>query len=167
MTRSNLVNASFRSIVWLGAVAWLVYLKKPAGQSVLAVRADAVGWLGGCVLAAGLALHIWSNASLARSERKGGMVPVWLVVEGPFKYVRNPIYLAGIIMLFGAGFVYSPWRPVDLVAPLATLAIFHTWVVRSEEPALRKRFGADYEDYCRRVPRWIPRLAGPARAVQR
>jgi protein-S-isoprenylcysteine O-methyltransferase Ste14 len=161
------VNAAFRSIVWLGAVAWLTYLKKPAGQNVLALRADAVGWLGGCVLAAGLALHIWSNFSLARSERQGGIVPVWLVVGGPFKYVRNPIYLAGITMLFGAGFLYAPWRLADVVAPLATLGIFHTWVVRSEEPALRKRFGADYEDYCRRVPRWIPRLAGHPRARPR
>jgi protein-S-isoprenylcysteine O-methyltransferase Ste14 len=152
------VNAAFRSIVWLGATAWLAYLRKPEGQSVLAVRADAIGWLGDCLLVAGLALHVWSNVSLARSEAGGGATPAWLVVAGPYKYVRNPIYLAGITLLFGPCFLYPAWRSVDLLAPISALTIFHLWVVRSEEPALRRRFGDSYEDYCRHVPRWIPRL---------
>ena len=72
MTTSSWVNAALRSIVWLGAVAWLAYLKKPDGGSILAVRADAIGWLGAGLLVAGLAFHIWSNVSLARGEDAGG-----------------------------------------------------------------------------------------------
>jgi hypothetical protein len=55
MTTRSWVNAALRSIVWVGAVAWLAYLKTPDGGSVLAVRADAIGWLGAAVLIAGLA----------------------------------------------------------------------------------------------------------------
>jgi protein-S-isoprenylcysteine O-methyltransferase Ste14 len=159
MTTHSWVNAALRSIVWLGAVVWLAYLKKPDGGSVLAVRADAIGWLGAGLLVAGVAFHIWSNVSLARGEDAAGSAPTQLVVVGPYRYVRNPIYLAGVPLLLGTYLLYSAWRRVDAVAAVVVLAFFHLLVVHSDEPALRRRFGLAYEDYCRRVPRWIPRLA--------
>ena len=131
------------------------YLKKPDGASFLAVRTDAIGWLGGAIVLAGLALHFWSSATLARGERQG---EAWstLVTDGPFQYVRNPIYLAGITLLLGVGLLYSPWRAVDLGLPLLLLVYFHVAVVRVEEPELRRRFSLKYEAYCERVPRWFP-----------
>jgi protein-S-isoprenylcysteine O-methyltransferase Ste14 len=159
MTTRSWVNATLRSIVWLGSVAWLAYLKKPDGGSVLAVRADVIGWLGAGLLIAGLAFHIWSNVSLARGEDAGGSAPTQLVVVGPYQCVRNPIYLAGVPLLLGTYLLYAPWSRVDAVAAVVLLAFFHLRVVHSEEPALRRRLGAAYEEYCRRVPRWIPRLA--------
>ena len=48
------MNAALRSIVWLGAVLWLAYLKKPDGAGILAVRTDAIGWIGGGLLVAGI-----------------------------------------------------------------------------------------------------------------
>ena len=59
-------NAAIRSVIWLGGAAGLAYFKKPDGASVLAVRPDAIGWLAGSISVAGLALHVWSNVSLAR-----------------------------------------------------------------------------------------------------
>ena len=158
MTTSSWVNAALRSIVWLGAVAWLAYLKKPDGGSVLAVRADAIGWLGAGLLVAGLAFHIWSNVSLARGEDAGGPAPTQLVVVGPYHHVRNPIYLAGVPLRLGTYLLHSTWRRGDAVAAVVLMAFFQLRVVRSEEPALRRRFGVAYEEYCRRVPRWIPQL---------
>ena len=158
MTTSSWVNAALRSIVWLGAVAWLAYLKKPDGGSILAVRADAIGWLGAGLLVAGLAFHIWSNVSLARGEDAGGPAPTQLVVVGPYRYVRNPIYLAGVPLLLGTYLLYTTSRLADAVAAVVLLAFFHLLVVHSEEPALRRRLGVAYEEYCRRVPRWIPQL---------
>src|SRR5262245_11727041 len=99
MTTPSWLNAVLRSTVWLGAAAWLAYLKKPDGGSVLAVRADTIGWLGGGLFMAGLAFHLWSNISLARGEVEPGAAPTPLVVEGPYQYVRNPIYLAGVPLL--------------------------------------------------------------------
>jgi protein-S-isoprenylcysteine O-methyltransferase Ste14 len=139
----------------LGAAAGLAYFKKPDGASILAVRTDALGWLGGVVVLAGVALHFWSSAALARGELQGEAAAT-PVMDGPFRYVRNPIYLAGITLLLGVGMLYSPWRAVDLGLPLLLLAYFHVAVVRIEEPDLRRRFGESYADYCERVPRWLP-----------
>jgi len=166
MTPPSWIHAALRSVVWLGGAACLAYLKKPDGSSILAVRADAIGWLGGGIFLAGLALHVWSNAILARGERYRSEEANALVTDGPFRYVRNPIYLAGITLLLGVDLLYYPWNGLGLMAPAFLLAFFHLRVVRVEEPLLRRRFGARYGEYCRRVPRWIPVPGSLARAAQ-
>jgi protein-S-isoprenylcysteine O-methyltransferase Ste14 len=150
------VNAAIRSVIWLGGAAGLAYVKKPDGAGVLAVRQDAIGWLAGGILVAGLALHIWSNVSLARGERQATAGTSSLVTDGPFRYVRNPIYLAGITLLLGVGVLYPTWEAKDLILPLLLLVYFHCAVVLVEEPALRQHFSLAYDEYCRRVPRWFP-----------
>lgn len=82
--------------------------------------------------------------------------PKELVAVGLYRFVRNPMYVAGIIGLIGWIF-WSPSLPL-IVALLLFFAAAHLFVTFYEEPTLRKKFGAAYEDYCRRVPRWIPRL---------
>ena len=64
-----------------------------------------IGWLGGAVVLAGLALHFWSSATLARGECPGAAANT-PVTDGPFRYIRNPIYLAGITLLLGVGLLY-------------------------------------------------------------
>jgi protein-S-isoprenylcysteine O-methyltransferase Ste14 len=150
------IHAVSRSIVWLGGAGCLAYVKTPDGVSFLAVRPDAVGWLGGGIALAGLASHVWSNVTLARGERRSAAGESALVADGPFRYVRNPIYVAGIALMLGVGLLYPGWSVVDLVLPLILLVFFHLRVVRFEEPALRQRFGRNYDEYCRRVPRWLP-----------
>jgi len=152
-------HAIQRSIVWLGATVLVAFLKKPDGANLLAVRADAFGWLGFSLLVVGLAFHFWSNASLARGETESARGSNLLVVSGPFRYVRNPIYLAGIPLLVGTCFLYSTLSGADLAAAFVLMAFFHLRVVRFEEPALRRRFGQSYDEYFRRVPRWIPGVA--------
>jgi protein-S-isoprenylcysteine O-methyltransferase Ste14 len=158
-------NAAIRSVIWLGGAAGLAYIRKPDGASVLAVRPDAIGWLAGGMCVAALALHVWSNRSLARGERQASAGTSPLVTDGPFRYVRNPIYLAGITLLLGVGLLYPTWEPTDLVLPLLLLVYFHLAVVRLEEPSLRQRFGATYQEYCKRVPRWFPAPTSPSRAA--
>jgi protein-S-isoprenylcysteine O-methyltransferase Ste14 len=154
MTPQFGINVALRSIIWLGLALGWAYVKKPDGASFLAVRTDVFGWLGGAALLAGLALHFWGSATLARGElRDDAAAPV---MDGPFRYVRNPIYLAGITMLLGVGLLYSPYRVVDLVMPLLLLLYFHVALVRFEEPELKRRFGERYSEYCQRVPRWLP-----------
>lgn len=165
MTPQFWINAALRSVIWLGAAVGYAYFKKPDGASLLAVRTDAIGWLGGGVVFASLILHFWSTATLARGERQGSAAST-PVTDGPFRYVRNPIYLAGITLLLGVGLLYSPWRAVDLGLPLLLLVYFHVAVVRVEEPELRRRYGSQYEDYCERVRRWLPVPRSRARAAQ-
>ena len=160
------INAALRSVIWLGLAGCLAYYKKPDGASILEVRTDAIGWLGGGIVVAGLAFHFWSSVSLARGERQGAETSAF-VTDGPFRYVRNPIYLAGITLVLGVGLLYSTWRAVDLVLPLLLLLYFHAAVVWVEEPALRRRFGSKYEEYCERVSRWLLDPTSSARAAQR
>ncbi|MFZ0959302.1 MAG: isoprenylcysteine carboxylmethyltransferase family protein [Terriglobia bacterium] len=82
--------------------------------------------------------------------------PRRFVPRGPYRIVRNPMYMGGVAMLLGWAF-YLTSVAMTLYAVVAFLLI-HTYVVFAEEPGLRKRFGQEYEDFCKIVPRWIPRL---------
>ncbi|MCC7009481.1 MAG: isoprenylcysteine carboxylmethyltransferase family protein [Acidobacteria bacterium] len=163
MSPQSWINTALRSVIWLGAAAGWAYLQKPDGATVVTVRTDAIGWLGGGIVLAGLVLHFWGSAALARGERRGASRPV---TDGPFRYIRHPIYLAGIVLLLGVGLLCAPLRAVDVGVPLLLLAYFHVAVVRVEEPELRRRFGSTYEEYCERVPRWLPVPTSGARAAE-
>lgn len=112
---------------------------------------------GAALVAAGLLLDGWSFASHARA----GSTPIpgergALVERGPYRWVRNPIYWAHAAVATGAGLLLSR----SLVAPpLAAFALLatHRWTVAFEESELRAAFGDAFEDYARRVPRWLPR----------
>ncbi len=79
-----------------------------------------------------------------------------LVVGGPFQRTRNPGYVSVVAMILGQGLLLGS-RPVLIYAAAIAVA-FHLFVLLYEEPTLRRQFGAEYDDYCRRVPRWVPRL---------
>jgi|SRR5580704_622991 protein-S-isoprenylcysteine O-methyltransferase Ste14 len=82
--------------------------------------------------------------------------PRKFVAAGPYKFVRNPMYIAGYIVLFGYGlFEHSL---VILLFTLPWILCAHLFVLLYEEPHLRATFGATYEAYCRSVHRWLPRL---------
>jgi protein-S-isoprenylcysteine O-methyltransferase Ste14 len=79
-----------------------------------------------------------------------------LVVTGLFRYVRNPLYLASITMIFGQGLLFA--ETYLFLYGAALWLFFHLLVVFGEERALRKTFGSDYDRYVANVPRWRPRL---------
>ena len=79
--------------------------------------------------------------------------PKVLVHEGLFRRTRNPMYLAYVAIILGEAALFASW--VLVAYALACWALAHFYVVRFEEPHLRQRFGAAYDDYCRTVPRWL------------
>jgi protein-S-isoprenylcysteine O-methyltransferase Ste14 len=82
--------------------------------------------------------------------------PRRLVVRGPYRYVRNPMYLGAGLALGGAALYY---QTVALLAYVSVfLLLLHVSVVSYEEPTLRQAFGEDYATYCRQVRRWWPRI---------
>jgi protein-S-isoprenylcysteine O-methyltransferase Ste14 len=81
--------------------------------------------------------------------------PRRLVVQGPYRLVRNPMYLGAGLALSGAALFYLS-IPLLGYAGLFLL-ITHLFVVLYEEPTLRRTFDRDYEAYCRRVGRWWPK----------
>ena len=82
--------------------------------------------------------------------------PREFVAVGPYRYVRNPMYVGASVMLAGYG-LYAG-SPAVLLLVAVGLVLAHTFVLLYEEPTLRKTFGQTYVDYCRSVHRWLPRL---------
>ena len=84
----------------------------------------------------------------------GISIPPQRIVEaGPYRWVRNPMYLGHLIFLAGLAAVLQSWIGA------AVLAFHLVWFdrrVRGDERHLEERFGEPYRDYCRRVKRWIP-----------
>ena len=116
--------------------------------------------LGAAMVVAGAPLFA-KFASRFVVEGHGTPAPIaptqHLVVGGPYRYTRNPGYVAVTAMIAGQGLFFGS-AAVLVYAALVALA-FHVFVVLYEEPTLRRTFGAEYEAYCRAVPRWMPRLA--------
>ncbi len=82
--------------------------------------------------------------------------PKELVVSGLYNYVRNPMYVGVLLVIIGHFLWFGFWNLL-IYAAIVTIA-FHSFVTLYEEPNLKKKFGAMYEDYFRRVPRWIPKF---------
>jgi protein-S-isoprenylcysteine O-methyltransferase Ste14 len=82
--------------------------------------------------------------------------PQRLVVTGLYRYVRNPMYVAVALLVLGQGLVFGSVRLLEY-GVIVWLA-FYAFVVFYEEPKLRHQFGKEYEQFCARVPRWVPRL---------
>lgn len=89
------------------------------------------------------------------AERDPKQFPPRLVESGIYRRVRHPRYLAALSVLFGAALLTGAWRLLYLTASAVPLYFLLTWL---EERELRQRIGEPYRDYCRRVPRFIPRL---------
>lgn len=94
----------------------------------------------------------------ARSGR-GTLSPVdpprHLVVRGLYRHVRNPMYLSVTIIVLGEALVADS-LPLTAYWALWFSAV-NVFVIGYEEPALRRQFGVSYDEYARRVGRWIPR----------
>jgi protein-S-isoprenylcysteine O-methyltransferase Ste14 len=81
--------------------------------------------------------------------------PRRLVVAGPYRFVRNPMYVGAALALGGAALFYGSW--VLLAYCAVFVLITHLFVLFYEEPTLSSTFGSEYRCYCERVPRWWPR----------
>jgi protein-S-isoprenylcysteine O-methyltransferase Ste14 len=83
--------------------------------------------------------------------------PRKFVAVGPYKHSRNPMYLGMTMALIGEAVFLADWSQWQRIAIYAAvlMVITECFVVFYEEPTLRKKFGSEYEEYCRRVPRWL------------
>lgn len=119
---------------------------------------------GVAVLTLGAGMLFWCVVDFARIGR-GTLAPVdpptVLVRRGLYRVVRNPMYVAVVTILAGEALVFGSWTIAAWAASLAVA--FHLRVRRYEEPVLRQTFGAEFDEYCRAVPRWLPRLRRAAR----
>jgi protein-S-isoprenylcysteine O-methyltransferase Ste14 len=107
----------------------------------------------------GLALYAWCLAFHFRSYRAPVRIsfsPPHLVLAGPYRFSRNPMYVSGLFVWFGWAVFYG--SPAVFVALVLLWCIFAFRVIPHEERQLEALFGDDYLDYKRSVPRWIGRF---------
>jgi protein-S-isoprenylcysteine O-methyltransferase Ste14 len=145
----------------------LVYVPARLLSRAGLVRPEALGapQIAGMVIgAAGAIVALWcilTFATVGRGTPAPFDPPRRLVVRGPYRFVRNPMYIGAGLALAGAALFYGSW-PILGYAAFFLLAT-HLFVVVYEEPTLRRTFGREYEAYCDRIGRWWPR-AGAASA---
>jgi protein-S-isoprenylcysteine O-methyltransferase Ste14 len=158
LLRAVAYSAGFVGLVLVYLPArFLSGLSQPVGLGLRQIA-------GMAVAAMGAALASWCTLTFA-SVGKGTPAPFdpprRLVTRGPYRFVRNPMDLGGGLTLAGAALFFGSW-PLLAYSGLYFWAT-HLFIVRYEEPTLRKTFGPAYQAYARRVWRRWPsvRRAGP------
>ena len=125
---------------------------------------DAVGWVlvlaGGAVLLHAFVAFAWHGrgtpAPAAPTEH--------LVVQGAYRHVRNPMYVAVVAVVLGQVLLFASW---GLFAYLVVIGLTMAAFVQAyEEPTLREAYGPAYDEFCANVPRWLPRVT-PWRGADR
>src|SRR6266516_857125 len=139
------------SILVPGTVAGIIPWLLLQGSGNLVLRIPSIWMIGLFPLLLGVGLYLWCAGAFTFIG-KGTPAPIdapkVLVVQGLYRWVRNPMYIAVVSV-------------VMCEAILLLWGVFHMFVVFVAEPLLRSQFGASYETYFRTVPRWLPRLPRP------
>jgi protein-S-isoprenylcysteine O-methyltransferase Ste14 len=103
----------------------------------------------------GVALNAWSVAQLRKNHTTVDFhgTPNELVIGGPFRLSRNPIYLSGVTLSFGVAILLGSL--ITFVFPIALFAVLNAFYIPVEELALENTFGNSYLQYKRKARRWI------------
>ncbi len=155
--------ALFRTVIYAGLFIGLVLVYLPAQvafASGIPRPPMALPQFAGLAIATlGGAIALWcviSHAIIGRGTPAPFDPPRRLITQGPYRFVRNPMYVGAASALAGAAVFYLSW-PL-LVYGCVLLVAAHLFVVFYEEPTLARTFGQEYEAYKRRVGRWLPAL---------
>jgi len=121
---------------------------------------------GAAVAFLGLALRALTVGYeyIIRGGRNGKVFAETLVQGGVFAHCRNPLYLGNILIAVGLALMSQSTAFYLIFIPFILFA--YASIVAAEEAYLLGKFGAEYEDYCRRVNRWWPRWAGFSRSIE-
>ena len=143
---------ALHGIVWLN-LHWDIYFPW------IHVEIGGFRWIGWAITFTALTLYT-ITAVLLCSNGRGPFAefdpPTKLVTTGPYHYVRNPISTCVLVMIVGEAIAFSSTGVLMMV--FVSIVIAQAQAVALEEPLLLKRFGEQYSEYKRSVPRWFPRL---------
>jgi protein-S-isoprenylcysteine O-methyltransferase Ste14 len=151
---SLLVGAAFLAL-------WFWLLPRWLGFRVEISGAARWRWIAAIPSALGFAVAlrcIWDFGRTGHGTPAPIAPPQKLVVVGPYRYVRNPMYLGFFAGWIGLWVIFGRASRVTVIGACAVVLGTALFVMLYEEPTLRKMFGADYEEYCRNVRRWLPRV---------
>ena len=137
-----------------GVIPWLI-LQGSGGAVLLLPSIWMVGFLP---LLLGVGLYLWCAGEFT-FVGKGTPAPIdapkVLVIQGPYQWVRNPMYIAVLSVVIGEAILFRSLPLVEYA--LLVWLVVHLFVMFVEEPSLRGQFGSSYETYLRTVRRWLPR----------
>jgi protein-S-isoprenylcysteine O-methyltransferase Ste14 len=155
------------SILVPGVVAlYLPYLFLQGAHQLALPAVLALPWIGVALFALGIALYFWCAGEFT-FRGKGTPAPVdpprALVIKGPYRWTRNPMYVAVLSVILGEALFFQSSSLLVYAALL--LATFHLFIISYEEPTLERLFGLAYTQYRMAVPRWLP--LWPPRIPQR
>ena len=117
---------------------------------------DAVAlWPGIALVMVGVGIAIWGrNALKAAGTNINPSLPTTAIVtSGPFRFSRNPLYIALTLVYLGLTLAVNSWWGIVVLVPL--LILMHYGVILREERYLEAKFGESYRQYCSRVRRYI------------
>ncbi len=141
-----LVYLPARVLAWAG-------ISRPAEFSWPQIAGIAIGILGAALALSCVAVF----ARIGKGTPAPFDPPRRLVMRGPYRFVRNPMYIGAVIALAGAALFFTSLSLFAFVCGF--LLVCHCFILIYEEPALRRRFGQDYLTYCQQVKRWRPKFA--------
>jgi protein-S-isoprenylcysteine O-methyltransferase Ste14 len=143
------------AIFYLGALVLALALHRAIPWHIDAGQALPVRMAGAAIGLTGAYLVLWASVLLFRNRTApvASRTAARLVIAGPFRYSRNPIYLGYTLLVVGYGVqADNAWI---LATALIAAAGTHLYVIRKEEMHLLARFGYEFERYCRRTRAWI------------
>lgn len=140
-----LIYVPARLLAWTGIV-------HPEMIGLLQIAGMVIGTVGGTV-----ALWcVYTFATVGKGTPAPFDPPRQLVTRGPYQFVRNPMYIGAGFALIGAALFYESLSLFGYVGIL--FVVTHTFIILYEEPTLKRTFGQEYEEYCRKVKRWLPNI---------
>ena len=155
---SVIVRAVTYAVLFIGLVLIYVPTRLLSWSGIVRPAAMEAPQVAGMIIGtAGAAVALWcvfTFAWIGRGTPAPFDPPRRLVIRGPYRFVRNPMYIGAGLALAGAALFYES-APLLAYAGLFLLSS-HVFVVWYEEPTLRRTFGEEYEAYCRQVRRWWP-----------
>lgn len=123
------------------------------------------GFIGFLVAVVGQAARIMTIglAYIIRGGKDHKVYADTLVTTGLYSHVRNPMYVGNFFLVIGLAIASNSWVFALVGVPLSLG--MHKAIVAAEENFLRNKFGAQFDEFCAKTPRWVPRLAGLGRTV--
>jgi protein-S-isoprenylcysteine O-methyltransferase Ste14 len=115
--------------------------------------------IGFTIALIGELIRFW-GVSWAGSETRstGGVGGTFLIISGPFAYVRNPLYVGNILLYLGLGIMSFALFPYLPIGAIIFFLFQYYYIVNEEERFLREKFNEQYKDFCKHVPAFFPRL---------
>ncbi len=159
LTRTLIVAPLFISL-------WMYFVPRWIAGAHAFEAPRPLGWI---VVALGAAIGlpcVWEFAWRGLGTPAPFDPPRRLVITGPYRFVRNPMYLGMGVALIGEAIVFPNITGILLALVAILWLVVSLFVIGYEEPTLHRMFGEDYDNYCGHVHRWLPRLRPYERRTQ-